>query len=162
AQPARHGAGREGQDVAIGPVAPGLQNGFDLVVSREHRGPVEPHAVGTSGRVERIADAALPVDEGSIAVEGEHVEASHAKAAPRSQSSSRPITRRRISEVPPPGSRKRASRKYRCTGYSIARPYDAKIRAASSVTLTAVSDAISFAIAASRPTGRCASSRPAA
>src|SRR5207247_6582253 len=32
-------------------------------------------------------------------------------AVPRSQSSSRPITRRRISEVPPPGSRKRASRK---------------------------------------------------
>src|SRR5207245_8787152 len=83
------------------------------------------------------------------------------QAVPRSQSSSRPMTRRRISEVPPPGSKKRASRKYRWTGYSMARPYEAKMRAASSVTLTAISEAKSFVIAASRVIERPAS-RPAA
>ena len=44
----------------------------------------------------------------------------------------------------------------------MASPYDAKMRAASSVTFTAVSEATSFAIAASRATGRPTSSRPAA
>jgi hypothetical protein len=44
----------------------------------------------------------------------------------------------------------------------MARPYEAKIRVASSVTFTAVSEATSFAIAASRPMERPASSRAAA
>src|SRR5712692_1952866 len=53
----------------------------------------------------RPRDCIVPPSAGSV------VSSRQAKAPPRSQSRSRPMITRRISEVPPPGRRNRASRK---------------------------------------------------
>ena len=111
AEPLGHPPRREREDLAVRPVALGFHDRLDRVVGGQHGRAVEPHTVGGGRGRDGVADPALPVDERAVAVERHDVVASHANAVPRSQSSSRPMTTRRISEVPPPGSRKRASRK---------------------------------------------------
>src|SRR5262249_2171751 len=116
----------------------------------ERRNRVEARLAGLP---DQIAIARLP-----------HAALRHARAPQRhlphrvssglsmTRSRSRAINSRRISLVPPPNRRKRESRRYRWIGYSVARLYEAKMRAASSVTRAAISDAASLAMAASRVT----------
>ena len=62
-----------GEDVAIEAVALALDHRLDLRVRAQHLVAAELDAVLARGAQERVGDAALPVDERSVAVEGDDV-----------------------------------------------------------------------------------------